>query len=113
MSDLLVSGYRGELNILPGHAPMMTTLETALLRYKLKNDSDYKSLAMSSGYLEVDSNGVNILAETAETKEDIDVDRAKENLKKANDLLASGELQGKELAKYERKAKRAEIRLSL
>ena len=113
MSDLLVSGYKGELNILPGHAPMVTTLETSLLRYKLKGDSDFTAIAVSWGYLEVHTEGVNILAETAESKKDVDMDRAKNTLAKANELLASGDLSAEDVEKYRQKVKRAEIRLSL
>jgi F-type H+-transporting ATPase subunit epsilon len=67
IEEVFVPGDRGELNILPGHAPLMTTLRPGIVRYRLKGDSVVRRVAVSSGYAQVNGVGVNVLAETAET----------------------------------------------
>lgn len=76
VEEIFVPGYRGELNILPGHAPLMTTLSTGIVKYRLKSTSELKSVIVSWGYCEVNPQGVVVLAETAERPEDIDEERA-------------------------------------
>ena len=36
VEEVTVPAFKGELNILPGHAPLMTTLETGVMKWKLK-----------------------------------------------------------------------------
>ncbi|MCB0363085.1 MAG: ATP synthase F1 subunit epsilon [Bdellovibrionales bacterium] len=113
IEEVSVPAYRGELNILPGHAPLMSTLGVGLLRYRQKGGSGFEKAAISWGYCEVSPTGVNILAETAETKSDIDFDRVKSSLKKAEEKLKSGSLDPADTVKYQRKLKRALVRLEL
>ena len=109
---MIVPAYRGELDILPGHAPLVTTLTPGILKYKLKGSNKFTKAALSWGYLEVTHKGVNILAETAEVAEDIDLERAKVALEKAQEKLKSG-LALAEVEKYQRKVNRARVRLEL
>lgn len=110
VEEVFVPGYRGELNILPGHAPLMTTLSTGLLRYRLKGSTEIKTVVVSWGYCEVNPNGVLVLAETAERAEDIDQERALAAWKLASERLDSGELDPENIEKYRRKKQRADIR---
>ncbi len=87
VEEVFVPGFRGELNILPGHAPLMTTLSTGVMRYRLKGSTELKSVVVSWGYCEVNPNGVLILAETAERAEEIDQDRALAAWKLANERM--------------------------
>lgn len=113
IEEVILPAYRGELNILPGHAPLMSTLGVGMVRYRLKGSSQFEMAAISWGYCEVNPQGVNILAETAETVEDIDFDRVRNSLKKSEEKLSSGHLDEKEIVKYQRKTKRAIVRLQL
>lgn len=113
VEEVVVPAYMGEINILPGHAPLMSTLGVGILRYKLKGGSGFSSAAISWGYCEVNPEGVNILAETAETVEELDRERIEAARKKADEMLRSGKLDGDEIVKYQRKIRRAEARLSL
>ena len=79
--EVFVPGHRGELNILPGHVPLVTTLTPGVLKYRLKGSSDLKSVAISWGYCEVTPQGVSILADTAEAKEEIDKARCEKAMK--------------------------------
>jgi F-type H+-transporting ATPase subunit epsilon len=112
LDDLVVPAFRGELNILPGHAPLMTTLGTGLLRYKLKGESEYTAAVISWGYCEVHPTGVNVLAETAETLEEIDRARAEEAQARAEKALVDPSLEPDQIKKFQRKLQRARARLS-
>ncbi|WP_175990025.1 F0F1 ATP synthase subunit epsilon [Bacillus sp. Marseille-Q1617] len=66
----------GELGILPGHIPMVAPLQIGAVR--LNKGGNTELVAVSGGFLEVRPEQVTILAQTAETAEAIDVQRAKE-----------------------------------
>lgn len=113
MEEVFVPAFRGELNIYPGHSPLVSTLSEGVLRYKLKGDNKETAVAISWGYVEVTPNGVHVLAETAESKEEIDLARAEEALKTAGSSLDKADAQPEDIAKYHRKRKRAEARISV
>lgn len=110
IEEVYVPAYRGELNILPGHAPLMTTLSTGILRYRFKGESELHPVAISWGYLQVSPTGVNILAETAERPEEIDLTRVSTAKAMAAEKLAAADLNEEDLAKYQSKADRARVR---
>lgn len=113
IEEIIVPAFRGELNILPGHAPLMSTLGIGLLRYRIKGSNKFESAAISWGYCEVNPQGVNILAETAETQEEVDFDRVRLSLKASESKIKSGHLTENEIIKFQRKIKRARTRLQL
>ncbi len=112
MEEVFVPADRGELNILPGHSPLVSTLDPGVLKYRLKDDSETKAVAISWGYVEVTPNGVNILAETAEKKEEINVEKAKADLLEIEKALDSAE-NPEDIVAYDRKRRRAEARLNV
>jgi F-type H+-transporting ATPase subunit epsilon len=83
IEEALVPAFRGELNILPGHAPVMSTLRAGTLQYRLKGQSAFKKAVISWGYCHVNPYGVSILAETVEVPEEIDLARAEASFKEA------------------------------
>jgi F-type H+-transporting ATPase subunit epsilon len=78
-------GSEGRLGILPRHAPLITTLATGELRIKLQGAEE--PLFVSGGFLEVRSNNVTVLADTAEHAEEIDEARAEEARRQAQERL--------------------------
>ncbi len=85
--DMIVApGIEGQLGILPHHAPLMTILQPGELRMK-KGGEEY-ALAISGGFLEVRPDRVIILAEAAERDEEIDLARAEEAKRRAQERLA-------------------------
>jgi len=85
-ADVVVApGIDGQLGILPHHAPLMTTLQPGELRVR-KGGEEF-SLAISGGFLEVRPDRVIILADAAERAEEIDVSRAEEAKRRAEELL--------------------------
>jgi F-type H+-transporting ATPase subunit epsilon len=79
----------GCLGILPGHAPLITELGIGELTYRAKSAGQDEHLAIISGFAEVLGDRVTVLAETAERPEEIDVARAEEAKKRAEQRLAS------------------------
>jgi F-type H+-transporting ATPase subunit epsilon len=73
----------GELGVLPGHAPLLGELAPGgVVRIRPESGDDLV-VAAHGGFLSVTERGVSILAETAEISTDIDVERAREALRRA------------------------------
>ena len=75
----------GEIGILPGHIPMVAPLEIGSV--KLKKDGKSEFVAVSGGFIEVRPEKVTILAQSAEIASSIDLARAQEAKKRAEELL--------------------------
>jgi F-type H+-transporting ATPase subunit epsilon len=89
VTEVQLPGADGYLGVLPGHAPLITELGIGELSYKTANRQS-GLLAIIRGFAEVLPQRVSVLAETAERPEDIDVDRAREALKRAQERIAAG-----------------------
>lgn len=113
MEEVFVPAFRGELNIFPGHSPLVSTLLAGVLKYRLKGASEIMAVAISWGYVEVTPTGVNILAETAEDKSEIDLSRAEEALRTAEDGLNKADATPGDVEKYQFKRRRAEARIEV
>jgi len=84
--DVVVApGIEGQLGILPHHAPLMTTLQPGELR--VRQGGEEFSLAISGGFLEVRPDRVIVLADAAERAEEIDISRAEEAKRRAEERL--------------------------
>ena len=70
-----VKGVEGELGIMAGHIPLVTPLQIAPMKIKTKGQEHW--LAIHGGFIEVRSDKVVVLAESAEMPDDIDLERAK------------------------------------
>ena len=113
VEEVLVPGDRGELDILAGHAPLVTTLKTGVLKYREAGSTEYKVAAISWGYCEVFADHVSVLAETAELPAEIDAERAKAALAKAEEKLSAFADDSYDLNKYSAKLERAYVRLTI
>lgn len=71
ITEATVPAHKGELNILPGHSPLITTLVPGVMKYKLKSGGEFKA-SISWGYCNVSPEGLNVLAETVELAQEID-----------------------------------------
>ena len=80
-------GTNGQMGILRGHAPLLSTLDIGEIVLHSREGNEY--LAVSGGVVEVRPDKVTILADTAETPEDIDAARAQDALARAEQLLAT------------------------
>jgi len=89
--EVQMPGEGGALGILPGHAPLMTELGIGELNYREEGGKESSHLSIVRGFAEVLPDRVTVLAETAERAEEIDVQRAKEALARAEKRLASND----------------------
>ncbi|UCF90577.1 MAG: F0F1 ATP synthase subunit epsilon [Desulfobacterales bacterium] len=85
---VVAPGTLGEFGVLIGHTPFMTTLKTGTLRYTDTKGTD-RSVFVSGGFAEALPNKVSVLAESAERRRDIDVERATAALERAQKRLAA------------------------
>jgi F-type H+-transporting ATPase subunit epsilon len=73
----------GELGVLPGHAPLLGQLAPGGVVIIRTGTGEDLTVAAHGGFLSVSEKGVSILAETAEISTEIDVERAREALRRA------------------------------
>ncbi len=110
---LIAHGTAGELGILPGHAPLLTTLAPGPLVIKDSvGGPDRELLVVSGGFLEVLPDRVTVLADAAEHAEDVREQQAEEARRPAEEAL-QGELPPEDTARMELDLAMAEARLRL
>ena len=86
-TDAQIPAKNGYIGVLPGHAPLITELAVGEIVYHSSAGEEH--LAVAWGFAEVLPDKVTILAETAERAEEIDVPRAEEAKKRAEQHLRS------------------------
>ena len=108
-----VPGVEGELGILYDHAPILTTMRPGRFSYELLGEKGRETthMVVSGGYLEVTDNRVIVLAEAVEFLDEIDQERAKASLIKAEEMLSSADLSDDEFVEAQQKLFRAIARL--
>jgi F-type H+-transporting ATPase subunit epsilon len=87
VDQVVLPGVRGELGILPGHTPLLTTLKIGVLWYRKGDERRY--VAVAYGFAEVLPDRVTVLAQLAEPAEKIDVARAETARRLAAERLAA------------------------
>jgi len=80
-------GSLGEFGVLIGHTPFLTALKIGTIRYKDAGGTE-KYVFVNSGFAEALPDKVTVLAESAERRKDIDVERAKAAMERAEKRLA-------------------------
>lgn len=86
--SVVAPGSAGYFGVLANHAPLMTELEVGELDYS-KSDGFVDELAIAGGFMEVSENKVTILADIAERRDEIDVERAEKSKQRAEERLAA------------------------
>lgn len=86
VDEVQIPGAEGSFGVLPGHTPLLATLQVGELWYRKGQDTTY--VAVSFGFAEVLPDRVTILAQIAESADQIDVLRATTSEKRAKDRLA-------------------------
>jgi F-type H+-transporting ATPase subunit epsilon len=89
--DMVVApGADGVLGILPRHVPLITTLVAGELR--IKRGGAEESLIVTGGFMEVTPDKVLVLADAAEHSDEIDLARAEEARRRAQERIAAGDI---------------------
>ena len=111
VDSVTLPGIEGEMGILPEHIPLLTTLDAGIMSY-VNGNGKTQAIAVHWGYAQVDGNNVRVLAELAETADEIDLPRAQEAEKKAKELLQTGDTSNSEWEDEENRQKIYENKLS-
>ncbi len=85
--SIFAPGKEGYFTILKWHTPFVSSLQTGVIRVA-KPEGEVITLATSGGFLMTDGKKVIVLADTAESPEEIDVARAKAAKERAEKRLA-------------------------
>lgn len=85
---IIVPGIQGEMGILPNHAPLLSTLKLGILRVRFQGEEQVFTIA--GGVIEVQPDLVTIMADAAENVQEIDISRAREAKKRAEEILKKG-----------------------
>ena len=84
---ITVPAITGYLGIMPGHAPLLAELGIGEISYKIGDNTQF--LFCSWGFVEVLPERVIILAQTAESSSEIDINRAEQAKSRAERILSS------------------------
>jgi F-type H+-transporting ATPase subunit epsilon len=87
VTDVQLPGKSGYMGILPGHAALLGQLGTGFLSYTAGGRKRY--LSVQGGFVEVLADHVRVLANAAERAEEIDVERARQDLRKAQEQVVN------------------------
>jgi len=86
VDEVEIPGFDGYFGVLPGHTPLLAVLSVGELWYRQGQEKHY--LAIAFGFAEVLPDQVTILAQIAETAEEIDLTRAEAAKKRAEERIA-------------------------
>jgi F-type H+-transporting ATPase subunit epsilon len=86
VDEVQLPGAEGYFGVLPGHTPLLASLQVGELWYRIGQEKHY--LAVAFGFAEVLPDRVTVLAQVAERAQDIDVARAEAARKRAEEQVA-------------------------
>jgi F-type H+-transporting ATPase subunit epsilon len=86
VDEVQLPGAEGYFGVLPGHTPLLATLQVGEMWYRIGQEKHY--LAIAFGFAEVLPDRVTVLAQIAERPEDIDVPRAEASKKRAEERIS-------------------------
>lgn len=111
VDEVTAPGTVGELGLLPGHTPLLTNLKIGELSYRQGGQNFH--VAVNWGYLEIEDDTVTVLVETAEPADQIDLERAKAALGRAEAALKTLSPDDKEFLVMQAALERAMIRIQV
>jgi F-type H+-transporting ATPase subunit epsilon len=86
VDEVELPGAEGYFGVLPGHTPLLASLQVGELWYRVGQEKHYLSIAF--GFAEVLPDRVTVLAQIAERAQEIDVERAERAKQRAEEQLA-------------------------
>ncbi len=109
-ADVVVCpGVEGQFGVLHGHIPFLSALEIGEMYYRDGGKTEY--LAVSGGFAEVTSEKVTIVAESAELGREIDIERARRAMERAQQRLAAARTEAIDYVRAEAALRRAISRM--
>ena len=86
---VIAPGASGELGILPEHVPLLTRIKPGVVRIRTGDGAEEEVIYVSGGMMEVQPDGVTVLADTSVRAHDLDEAKAMEAERLAKDALAN------------------------
>lgn len=111
VESVSVPTVSGEIGILTNHAPLISGLKSGVLSYS-KNGATER-MVVAGGFVEVSDNKVSVLADTAETAGEIDVEAARAERETIERNLGAWKGSEEEFEIEREKLERAQARLQL
>lgn len=111
VESVTVPTGKGQIGILPKHAPLISTLRPGMLTYSHEGKTD--TIVVSGGFIEVNDDKVSILADIAENKDEIDFDSARSEREAAEKVLGSWNGTEAEFEVEQERLEKAQARLAL
>jgi F-type H+-transporting ATPase subunit epsilon len=91
VDEVELPGQEGYFGVLPGHTPLFAGLRTGTMWYRQGQEKHY--LAVSVGFVEVLPDQVTVLAQVAESAEDLNEARAQEGMTRAAEMLQNSQVE--------------------
>jgi len=111
-ADVVVCpGVEGQFGVLFGHIPFLSALEIGEMYFRDGGKTEY--LSVSGGFAEVSGNKVTIVAEAAEMGKEIDIERARRALERAEKRLAAVKSEQIDYTRAEAALRRAMMRMKV
>ncbi|MGI8504554.1 MAG: ATP synthase F1 subunit epsilon [Hassallia sp.] len=81
--EVVLPSTTGQVGILTGHAPLLTALDTGVMRVRANKNQSWTAIALMGGFAEVDENEVTILVNGAEKGDSINLEEARATFNQA------------------------------
>jgi len=109
--EVILPSTTGQLGLLGGHAPLLTALDTGVMR--VRENKEWIPIALMGGFAEVDKDEVTILVNGAERGDAIDLEAAKSAFAEAESRLSEAQSSDnkQELLQAKQAVKRSRARL--
>lgn len=112
VASIIIPGSEGYLGVLSDHAPLMTAIIPGKMTVKDKSDQEI-FLSVSFGFFEVSSNHATLLADSIEYISEIDIERTKAALERAQKRLADAGSGNIDITRAQRALERAQNRIKI
>ncbi len=108
---VVLPGVEGQFGVLSGHVPFLSALDIGEMYYRDGAKTEY--LSVSGGFAEVTGKKVTIVAEAAELGREIDIERARRALERAEKRLAAAKTENIDWTRAEASLRRAMMRMKV
>jgi F-type H+-transporting ATPase subunit epsilon len=108
---VVLPGVEGQFGVLHGHVPFLSALDIGEMYYRDGGKTEF--LSVSGGFAEVTGQKVTIVAESAEMGREIDIERARRALERAEKRLAAAKTENIDWTRAEAALRRAIMRMKV
>lgn len=111
VNSVTIPGTSGSFQVLRNHAALVSSVDIGMV--KINNGSEIIEYSTSGGLFEVNNNKAILLAESIESKEEIDLERARQSKARAEQILKIAESRDDEKLEAKEAIQRAINRIKL